>query len=93
LEKKDGDETGTVRNDTPLGDIARSAASESRGATVRKNGAMSTGRRNTSLSKHLMALVMKGDVRRGDGSRVLRAPLEMAKGEKTAVDYVIEGRR
>jgi hypothetical protein len=38
-------------------------------------------------------MVAKGDVRPGDGSRVLPEPVKAAAGDRTAADYVAESRR
>jgi hypothetical protein len=45
------------------------------------------------MSAHLKALVAKGDVRPGDGSRFLPVPVKLTKGDKATADYVVEGRR
>jgi hypothetical protein len=54
---------------------------------------MSTEPPDTSPQKHLEALVANGDVRPGDGTRFLPEPVRPAEGDKTAGDYVAEGRR
>jgi hypothetical protein len=48
---------------------------------------------DSSLPKHLAALVATGEVRPGDGSRFLPEPVKARKRGKTAADYVAEGRR
>jgi hypothetical protein len=46
-----------------------------------------------SPAKHLEALVAKGDVRPGDGTRFLPEPVKPAPGDKAAADYVAESPR
>jgi hypothetical protein len=60
---------------------------------ARKNGSMTAESPDTSLSRHLAELVANGDVRPGDGTRFLPEPVKPAEGDKTAADYVAEGRR
>jgi hypothetical protein len=45
------------------------------------------------MPAHIKALVAKGDVRPGDGSRFLPVPVKLTRGDKTAADHVVEGRR
>jgi hypothetical protein len=54
---------------------------------------MSTEPPDTSPPRHLEAQVANGDVRPGDGTRFLAEPVRPAQGDKTAADYVAEGRR
>jgi hypothetical protein len=54
---------------------------------------MSTRRRDTSMPAHIKALMAKGDIRPGDGSRFPPAPVNLTPGDKTAADHVVEGRR
>lgn len=60
---------------------------------MRENGSMSTHRPDTFPPSHLEALVAKGDVSPGDGSRFLPEPVKLAEGDKTATDHVAENRR
>jgi hypothetical protein len=48
---------------------------------------------DTPTPKQLEALVANGDVRAGDGTRFLAEPVRPAEGDRTAADYVAEGRR
>jgi hypothetical protein len=48
---------------------------------------------DTPPPKHLEALVANGDVRPGDGTHFLPEPVKAAEGDRTAADYVAEGRR
>lgn len=54
---------------------------------------MSTHSPDSSLSKHLAALMADGAVRPGDGSRFLLKPVKAEQRAKTAEDYVAESRR
>lgn len=45
------------------------------------------------LSAHLENLIAKGAVRPPLGPRVLPVPLTLQPAEKTAADWVVEGRR
>lgn len=46
-----------------------------------------------SIPKHLADLIAKGEVRPGKGPRFLPRPVKIQPGDKTAADYVAEGRR
>jgi hypothetical protein len=48
---------------------------------------------DSSLPKHLAALVANGEVRPGDGSRFLPEPVKAGEHAKAAADYVAESRR
>jgi hypothetical protein len=56
-------------------------------------GPMSDEPLDTPRPKHLEALVANGDVRPGDGTRVLPEPVRPDEGDGTAADYLAEGRR
>jgi hypothetical protein len=45
------------------------------------------------MPAHLKALVARGDVRPGDGSRFLPVPVKLTPGAKTAADVVVDSRR
>lgn len=56
-------------------------------------GTMPAHRDDVPLPERLDALVAKGDIRPGDGSRFLPKPVKPPEGAKRAADYVAEGHR
>jgi hypothetical protein len=46
-----------------------------------------------SISKHLATLIAKGEIRPGKGPRSLPLPIKVQPSDKTAADWVAEGRR
>jgi hypothetical protein len=46
-----------------------------------------------STSKHLAKMIAKGEVRPGKGPRFLPRPIKVQPSDKTAADWVAEGRR
>lgn len=54
---------------------------------------MATQGQDHSISKHLATLVAKGEVRPAEGPRFLPLPIKVEPSDKTAADWVAEGRR
>lgn len=46
-----------------------------------------------STSEHLTKMVARGEVRTGKGPRLLPLPIKVQPSDKTAADWVVEGRR
>jgi prevent-host-death family protein len=61
--------------------------------TVTKRGRPVARIVSTSIAPHLASLVAEGTVRPSEGPRFLPKPTRLRTGDKTAADYVSEGRR
>jgi hypothetical protein len=61
---------------------------------ARKNGAtMAAQDQDHSTSEHLAKMIAKGEVRPGKGPRFLLQPIKTQPSDKTAADWVADGRR
>jgi hypothetical protein len=54
---------------------------------------MATQSQGHSTSEHLAKMIAIGEVRTGKGPRFLPRPIKTQPSEKTAADWVAEGRR
>lgn len=77
----------SLSNSSPSQITLRTGVARKNGATLAAQG------QDHSLSKHLATLIAKGEVRPGKGPRFLPRPIQMRPSEKTATDWVAEGRR
>jgi hypothetical protein len=54
---------------------------------------MATQDQNHSTSEHLAKMIAKGEVHPGKSRRFLPLPIKVQPSDKTAADWVAEGRR
>lgn len=54
---------------------------------------MATQGQDHSTSEHLAKMIAKGEVRPGKGPRFLPLPIKVQPSDRTAADWVAEGRR
>jgi prevent-host-death family protein len=71
--------------------IERAAAGET--ITVTRRGQPVATIVSTTVPSGMAALIARGDVRPGNGSRYLPKPVKLSGEGKTAAEYVSEGRR